>query len=483
MPKFNATQLGLIIGPLFFIICWLLPPPDGLSKAGFMVAGATAWMAAWWLTEAVPMYLTAMLPMALFPLSGAVDIQTTAAPFGSYLVWLLLCGFTLAAAIEKWNLHQRIALGIILRTGTAPSRIIMGFMIATAFLSMWISNTATSVMMVPIGIAVAATLSGRPGGDDDDFGKALMLSIAYSASVGGMSSLVGTPTNLIFASAVQEMFEIEVTFQKWMLIGVPVASIILVGIWYYLTQIAFSFRGQSTTEGKRVIEDRYRALGRPSSAEKRVGLVFGLVAVAWICRSYLLKPIFPLINDTTIGLIGVVALFLIPAGVSSSEDEKESPTLLDWATVQQIPWGVLLLIGGGLAIAQGFTATDLAAWIGERLEALSSLPFFLLLLLLISGVNFLTEVTSNMATTSILMPILGVTATAIGVDPLILMAAATLAAGCAFMLPIATPPNAVVFGSGYLQMKDMVRVGFGINVFSILVIALLSYFYLGAVWS
>lgn len=471
----SPRSIGLYLGPLLFLVLWLLPNPSGLSKEGMMIGAATLWIAIWWLTEAVPIFLTALLPLVLFPLSSALDVKATAAPYGSWLVWLLFCGFALAAAIEKWQLHRRIALKIILITGTSPQRIILGFMLATGFLSMWISNTATSVMMVPIGMAVASTLSGQPGGDDDDFGRAIMLSIAYAASIGGMASLIGTPTNLIFASAVSDIFEIEVTFQQWLAIGLPTSTVLLFGAWFYLTRFAFDFPKTDQGQGKQEIERRYAALGPLSTAEKRVAIVFGLVALAWISRSFVLKKLFPLINDTTIGLIGLLLLFLLPSGRDTANEEEK---LLDWPTVRQIPWGVMILIGGGLSIAAGFTATDLASWIGQQMEGLQVLPTALLLLFLVTVVNFMTEITSNMATTSILMPILAVMAQAVGISPLVLMAAATLAAGCAFMLPVATPPNAVVFGSGYLTIGNMAKVGLRMNIFSILVIVLLALFWI-----
>lgn len=466
----NRKTVFCILGPALFLLAALLGPPETLSRPGWMVAAATVWIALWWLTEAVPIYLTALLPLLLFPLSGAIDVKTTAAPYGHWLVWLLFCGFVLAAAIEKWGLHRRIALSIILLTGTSPPRIILGFMLATAFLSMWISNTATAVMMVPIGAAVATTLSGKPGEDDDDFARAIMLGIAYAASIGGMASLIGTPTNLIFASAVSDILGQEITFERWLAVGLPTSSILLVGAWVYLTHFAFDFPRQDAGQGRAEVEKRYAELGPIGVAEKRVAAVFGLVALAWMSRSFVLTAVFPLINDTSIGLAGVFALFLIPAGDPAAPRAR----LLDWPTVQNIPWGVLVLIGGGLAIAAGFGATDLAGWIGKGLSGLRVLPYVLLLLALVAAVNFLTEITSNMATTSILMPILAVLATAIGADPLVLMGAATLAAGCAFMLPVATPPNAVVFGSGYLTIGHMARVGLRMNLFSILVILLLA---------
>lgn len=481
MKRSLSQLVGLILGPAIFVILWISAPPVGLSKAGMMVGASTLWIAIWWLTEAVPIYLTALLPLVLFPLSGALDVKTTAPPYGSWLVWLLFCGFALAAAIERWGLHRRIALRIILTTGTAPDRIILGFMLATFALSMWISNTATTVMMVPIGMAVATTLSGAPGGDDDDFGRALMLSIAYSASIGGMSSLIGTPTNLIMASAVSDIFDLEITFQHWLIVGLPTGLILLSFAWVYLTRIAYSFYGQSAKAGRSRIEEQYRELGPPSKAEVRVGLVFGLVALGWIRRSALVK-FLPFLNDTTIGLIGVFALFLLSSGSKVQHPKPGEATLLDWATVQKIPWGVLILIGGGLAIAGGFTKTDLAEWIGQQLNILEFLPPLILILLLVTAVNFLTEITSNMATASILMPILAVTAQAVGIEPLVLMAAATLAAGCAFMLPVATPPNAVVFGSGYLNIPDMAKVGLRMNLFSIVIITLLAFFWIPLVW-
>ncbi len=482
MPPTSLQRIGLLLGPLVFFLFCFLPLPEGLGKPGMMVAACTCWMAIWWLTEAVPIYLTAMLPLILYPIAGVMDIKAAAPPYGSWLVWLLFCGFSLAAAIEKWNLHKRIALRIILATGTAPDRILLGFMIATAFLSMWISNTATAVMMTPIGVAVAVTLSGVAGGEDDDFAKALLLSIAYSASIGGISSLIGTPTNLIFANAASELLEMEISFQKWLSIGLPIGIGLLLICWIYLSRFAFSFKGQSGQAGQQVVKEQYRALGPASRAEKRVGLVFGVVALSWISRDFLLSRAFPLMNDTTIGLIGVFLLFVLPSGTKRHKNSRTSVPLLDWPSVQNIPWGVLLLIGGGLAIAEGFKVTNLASWIGSQLGQLESLPFFLLLLVIVTIVNFLTEITSNMATVSILMPILAVTGQAMQVNPILLMVAATLAAGCAFMLPISTPPNAVVFGTNYLRIQDMARVGFAINLFSILFISLVVYYYTPLVW-
>lgn len=482
MPPTRLQRIGLLLGPLVFFVFYLLPAPAGLSKPGMMVAACTCWMAIWWLTEAAPIYLTAMLPLILYPIAGVMDIKDAAPPYGSWLVWLLFCGFSLAAAIEKWGLHKRIALRIILATGTAPDRILLGFMLATAFLSMWISNTATAVMMVPIGVAVAMTLSGMPGGDDDNFAKALLLSIAYSASIGGLSSLIGTPTNLIFANAASELLQIEISFQKWLVIGLPIGIGLLLICWIYLSRFAFSFRGQSGLAGKQIIEEQYRALGPASSAEKRVGLVFGIVALGWISRDFLLSRAFPFMNDTSIGLIGVILLFVLPSGTKQYKNSRATVPLLDWPTVQNIPWGVLLLIGGGLAIAEGFKATDLASWIGSQLGLLKSLPFFLLLLAIVAAVNFLTEITSNMATVSILMPILAVTGQAVEVDPMLLMVAATLASGCAFMLPIATPPNAVVFGTKYLRIQDMAKAGLWMNILSILFLSLMVYYFMPLVW-
>jgi sodium-dependent dicarboxylate transporter 2/3/5 len=389
-------------------------------------------------------------------------------------------GFMIAMAIEKWNLHKRIALNTIAFIGTNIQRIILGFMIATAFLSMWISNSATSLMMLPIAIAVVTQLSQNSNPDEfksNRIGKALMLGIAYSASIGGISTLIGTPTNIILAGVVKEMYGYEISFSQWMIFGLPISIILLFLCWLYLVKWAYPFEKDfSVAGGKEEIYRQLKQLGSMTVEEKRVSWVFGLVSFAWIVRSFLLQEFIPELDDTIIAIAGVLVLFVIP---SSNPKTK----LLDWKTAEKIPWGILLLFGGGLSLAEGFKETGLATWIGSQFVFLDFIAFGLFLLIIIAVVNFLTEITSNVATASMILPILAAVSLSMNVHPFGLMVGATLAASCAFMLPVATPPNAVVFGSGYLSIPDMFKAGLWMNIFSILLITLFTYYILPLLWN
>ncbi|HSI71199.1 MAG TPA: SLC13 family permease [Gillisia sp.] len=468
----------LASGPLIFIIMQIIGAPDTLPEAAYDVLGVTIWMALWWVTEVVPIAVTALLPIVLFPLTGAVPIDTTTAAYGHKYVFLYLGGFMLAVAIEKWNLHRRIALTIIYFIGSNIKMIILGFMIATAFLSMWISNTATSVMMLPIGTAIISQLKDNPDTIENEnslFGKALMLAIAYSASIGGIGTLIGTPPNLIFAGIVEQMYGIKISFLQWAILGMPVSFLLLFICWKYLVNFAFQF-GESTLPGGKAEINRLKSgLGSIGKQEKRVMWVFVLTAFFWISRPFLLQPIIPFIDDTIIAIIAAVCLFIIPAG-------DNDRNLLTWEEAVNIPWGIILLFGGGMALAKGFGDTGLAVWIGEQMINLQNLPLLLLVLILVASVNFLTEVTSNLATTAMLLPILATMALALEIHPYTLMVSATLAASCAFMLPVATPPNAVVFGSGHLRIPDMMRAGLWMNLISIFIITLLVYLVLPLLW-
>lgn len=471
----------LILGPLIFIIFQNLTPPSGMSEAAFTVLSVTIWMALWWVTEVIPIAATALIPIILFPVTNALDINATTASYGHKYVFLYMGGFFVAAAIERWNLHKRIALNIIHLIGTNVKMIILGFMVATAFLSMWISNTATSVMMLPIGTAIITQLQDNPHTDKNEnkiFGKALMLAIAYSASIGGIGTLIGTPPNLVFAGIVEELYHIEISFFKWAMLGIPISFIMLALCWKYLTSIAFRFKQKEFPGGKTEIKNQLNALGKISISEKRVLIVFIATAFCWITRSFLLQKFLPFIDDTIIAICAGILLFVIPAGVKKNKKLK----LLNWEEAVKIPWGIILLFGGGMALAKAFSDTGLAVWIGEQLGNLENLPLFLLLLILVSAMNFLTEVTSNTATTAMLLPILAPMALALNLHPYLLMVGATLAASCAFMLPVATPPNAVVFGSGHLRIADMMKTGFWINIFSIALICLIVYFILPKLW-
>lgn len=472
---FTRYFLSLIGGPIGFILIINMNLPEGMTPEGLSVLATTVWVAIWWISEAVPIPATSLIPLVTLPATKAVSISAVSAAYGHNLVFLYVGGFILALAIEKWNLHKRIALHIINLVGTSERLIILGFMIATGFLSMWISNTATSVMMLPIGMAIVSQLKSSSNGLlGEGFGKALMLGIAYSASIGGISTLIGTPPNLVLASVVQEYYHLDLDFAKWMAMVFPIALIMLMLCWYYLTHFSFKVKSEPLSGGKNEIKKQLENLGKITFEEKMVLAVFFSTAFLWITRTFLITKILPSIDDTIISLSAAIVLFIIPA--------KKEKTIMNWETAVKLPWGIVLLFGGGLAIAEGFKSTELATWLGSQMHVISGSSTFTVLLSVVTLVNFLTEITSNVATTAMILPVLAPLAETIGENPILLMTGATLAASCAFMLPVATPPNAVVFGSGYLKMKDMVLTGLALNIISILVITLYLYFVLPFYW-
>ena len=474
----TSRRIGFILGPLLFVLILLFFKPEGLSPEARAVLASTAWIAVWWITEAIPIAVTALLPIVLFPLTGGLGLNDTTSAFGHKYVFLYMGGFIIAIAIEKWNLHRRIALNIIHVIGSDIKKIILGFMVATAFLSMWISNTATSVMMLPIGIAIITQLKDNPATIENEtqlFGKALMLAIAYSSSIGGLATLIGTPPNLVLAGVVLDTYDYEITFLQWFMFGFPIAILLLFICWKYLTNYAFSFKQKEFPGGKQEIKRLRLALGKVSYEEKMVALVFGTTAFFWITRSLLFDKLLPGLDDTIIAIVFAVVLFLIP-----SKDKKVK--LMDWDDAVKLPWGIILLFGGGMALANGFESSGLAQWLGNQMTTFAGMTTILLLLLLIAAVNFLTEITSNLATTAMLLPVLAPMALTVDIHPFVLMVGAAVAASCAFMLPVATPPNAVVFGSGYLRIPDMVRKGFVMNIVSIIILTAFVYFVLPMLW-
>ena len=478
----NAKNIGLFLGPILFILVRLVIEVEGLSDEANAILASTLWIATWWITEAIPIAVTSLLPIILFPLSGGLSISETSSSFGHRYIFLYLGGFILALAIEKWNLHRRIALKIISLIGTNVRKIILGFMVATSFLSMWISNTATAVMMLPIGIAIVKQMSNLKSTDKKEniiFGKSLMLSIAFSASIGGIATLIGTPPNLVFAGILQEIYNVEISFLKWFIFGLPISILLIIISWLYLTRIAFNFKQKEFKEGEIEIKNELNNLGKISYEEKVVLSVFILTGMAWISRSFLLNIFIPSLDDTIIALICGVSLFLLKTKNKNGFKER----IMNWEDAVKLPWGVLLLFGGGLAIAQGFQSSGLANWIADNLTKLNGFSLIIILMVVIAAVNFLTEITSNLATIAMLLPILAPTAIILDVHPFILMVAATLSASCAFMLPVATPPNAVVFGSNYLKISDMVRVGILMNLISIIIILIMVYYILPIVWN
>lgn len=472
-------SIFILLGPISFITVWLLGPFGDMSIEAHAILACTSWIAIWWITEAIPIAATSLLPLVLFPLTGGLDIKSTAAAFGNKMIFLYLGGFIIAIAIEKWNLHRRIALNVISLIGTNMNRMVLGFMIATAFLSMWISNTATTVMMLPIGLAIISQLTASGKMDKviaHNFGKVLMLGIAYSASIGGISTLIGTPTNLILTGVVEEFFEYDISFGNWFLLVFPISFILLIICWKYLVTYSFSLGSKTLPGGKQEILERLKELGKLTFEEKLISIVFVTIGLAWILRSFLLVKILPGIDDAIIAIIGAVVLFMLPA---KSKDETR---ILKWEDCKTIPWGIILLFGGGLAIADGFKSSGLAVWIGSQTSLLEGLSLLFILIIVVAAINFLTEITSNVATTAMLLPILAPISQVLDVHPFVLMFGATMAASCAFMLPVATPPNAVVFGSGYLKIKDMMKTGFLLNLISIVIISVYVYFMLPVVW-
>lgn len=470
----RAQTIGLILGPLILLATLVLPAPADMSGSAWAALGMMLLMATWWATEAIPIPVTALLPIVLIPALGIDSIKAATSPYANPLIFLFLGGFTLGLALQRWNLHKRIALAILLAVGSQPRRQVAGFMLATAFLSMWVSNTATSIMMLPIGVSVINLVADDGSDDARRFAVALLLAIAYSASVGGIATLIGTPPNALLAAYLADNHDISVGFAQWMLMGVPVSAVMLVLIWWWLTRSGFSLGDSDESAG--LIRRQFRELGPLSRGERRVAVVFVVTAAAWIFRPLLSDALMPWLNDTIIAIAAAVALFLIPV------DRKRGEFVMNWKTANDMPWGVLLLFGGGLSMAGAISASGLAEWIAESLSVVGVMPVLAMLALVAAVIIFLTEVTSNTATTAAFLPLMGALAVSQGMAPELLAVPAAIAASCAFMMPVATPPNAIVFASGHMQIGDMIRAGFVLNLLAILVVTLLGYALMGLVF-
>lgn len=486
MKEYGKRQrIGLIAGPVLFLAILAMPAPADMSAEALRVSAVALLMAAWWISEALPIPATALLPIVLFPVLGVMKTGEVTASYGHPLIFLFVGGFFIAMAMEKCNLHERIALHVIRWVGTSPARLVLGFMVATAFLSMWISNTATSMMMLPIGLAVvreARTLLAEQGSaigasvGDFRFAVALMLGIAYAASIGGVATIIGTPPNAVLVGMIDRLYGQQITFASWMLFGVPLSVVMLVLSWLYLVRIAYRPEIDELPGGRALIESQIKRLGAMSPAEMRVLAVFAAVALAWILRGFVDIDALALVTDTTIAIAGALALFVIPA------DFRKGEFLLDWAHAVRIPWGVIILFGGGLALAGAFQASALDQWLGAQLSVLQGAPMIVVLLAVVLVVVFLTEITSNTATASVFVPVMAGLAVAMAVHPFALTVAAGVAASYAFMLPVATPPNAVVFGSGYLSVPQMAKAGLWLNLLGALLITLFLYLWLPLAW-
>ena len=471
-------RIGLFLGPALCLLLLLLPVPDGMSPAGMKVAAVTVLMATWWIMESVPIAATALLPIALFPLLGVMPTANVTPAYANHLIYLFMGGFLIAMAIERWQLHKRIALHTIRIVGTSPRQVIFGFMFATAFLSSWISNTATAMMMVTIGMAVLTQMSGvNPAANEEDrartdFGTALMLGIGYSASIGGIATLIGTPPNAILAGVLEKQYGYVIGFTDWMLFGLPVSLVMLLITWLYLTRLAFRAQMNHVGGSRAAIDRELEALGPMSRQERRVLVVFALVVFAWIGRGFVDAPAFDSLADSSIAMIGALLLFVIPA------DWKRGEFLLDWKTAARIPWDIIVLFGGGFALATGFASSGLTEWLGGQLAVLHNVGLIVTLLAVVLLVIFLTEVTSNTATASLLLPVMTGFALATEIHPLFLMVGVALSASFAFMLPVATPPNAIVFSSRQVTIPQMARAGIGLNLIATVLIVLAISLYL-----
>lgn len=468
----NVKGFGLTTGIICFIITLLFGPPVGMNLEAWRVAGVGLLMAFWWMTEAVPIPVTSLIPLALFPVLQIADIKSAAAPYAHPLIYLFLGGFLIAEAVQRANLHKRIALFILSGTGNTPQAVVGGFMLASAFLSMWVSNTATTLMMLPIGISVVHLVTSNTDLSKESirkFGVLLMLAIAYSSSVGGIGTLIGTPPNALMAGFLEDTYGIVIGFAEWMLIGLPIVFLGLPMVYLVLTRGLFRPDFKTLPGGRALFKTEYQRLGEMSIREKRVFGVFVGVAVLWITRPLiLLTGVISGLSDTGISIAGAILLFIIPAG------SKDSERLLDWASATRIPWGVLILFGGGLSLAAAISGSGLSTWIGGSLGQLSALPTLALVLIFTVVVIFLTELTSNTATAAAFLPVVGSVAVALSLNPLTFVIPATIAASCAFMLPVATPPNAIIYGSGLLKLSDMARAGILLNVLFAILITLMT---------
>lgn len=492
-----VRRLGLAVGLVAALLIYLVMPAD-VPHAATLTAATAVLMAVWWMTEALPIPATALVPLVVFPvLNPEVGFDDVGASYGNNIIFLFMGGFMLALAMQRWNLHKRIALAIVGAIGTSPALLILGFMIATGFLSMWVSNTATAVMMLPIGVSVlvlvnrlrledAARKGEEPGeGVDPDleaegsagtassavrssFGTALMLGIAYAASIGSLATIIGTPPNALLAAHMSQEFGVTIGFGRWMVVGAPIAVVFLLIAWLLLTKVMFKPEISEIPGGAELIREERRGLGRISSGEVRVLSVFVLAALSWVFIPLIWQIAGaddPPIGDAGIAMIVALLLFALPAGAA------RGVRLLDWDAAVKLPWGVLLLFGGGLALSAQFSSSGLTEWIGEVTAGIGGLPVVLIVAIVAAGTLFLTELTSNTATAATFLPVATAVAVGIGVDPMLLAIPVALAATSAFMLPVATPPNAIAYGSGYVRIPQMAAAGLWLNLIGIVLIS------------
>lgn len=458
--------VGLLVGIALLLATIFLPAPSGMSDAAWKAAGLMFMLAAWWSTEAIPIPATSMLPIVLIPALGLGTVAQATSPYANPIIFLFMGGFVLGLAMQRWHLHKRIALTVLLAVGSKPSHQIGGFMIATAFLSMWVSNTATAIMMLPIGLSVVSMYEHEDSEAVRKYAVALLLGIAYAASIGGIGTLIGTPPNALLAGFLASEYDIQIGFGQWMLLGVPISVTMLLVVWIMLARKDFGLTG---TDSRDLLRQQLADLGPMSRGEKLVAIVFLLTAAAWIFQPVLAKT-FPWLNDTVIAIASAIIMFMIPVNL------KKREFLMTWESASAMPWGVLLLFGGGLSLAAAISSSGLAVWIAESLGIFGTLSALIMVLLITSVILFLTEVTSNTATAAAFLPLVGALALAQDVSPLLYAVPAAVAASCAFMMPVATPPNAIVFGTGHMKISDMINAGFKLNLAGVAIVGIMAYY-------
>ena len=470
---FIKNNKGFLFGVISAIVVLLFPTPESLSYEAHKTAALFLLMGVWWATEAVPVPVTALVPLATFPVLGIVDIQAAANPYANKTIYLFFGGFLLATAIQKWDLHKRIALFVLENVGSNGASLVLGFMVTAALISMWVMNTATTIMLLPIGLAVITvvkeTVKGLSEEETENFQLSLLLGIAYGATIGGMSTLIGTGPNGMLAAFMSDNYNLDISFVDWMKVGVPLSAVMLPSSWLILTRVIYPVKFETSQETTDLLATMKQELGSFDGPEVKVFFVFVATALAWMFRTVIDDiPGLTGLSDAGIAMISALFLFLLPSG----HEEKKGP-LLEWQDAQEnVPWGLLVLFGGGLSLANAVQSTGLAIWIGNLIP--SGISIVLIVILVVTLIIFLTELTSNMATTATFLPVVAALAIQSEFDPILVTAAVALAASCAFMLPVATPPNAIVFGSGLIKVPQMAKAGFLLNVLGIIVVSLVA---------
>ncbi|MEJ2129841.1 MAG: DASS family sodium-coupled anion symporter [Woeseiaceae bacterium] len=463
--------IGLVAGPVLAAMMLLSDSPAGLPPAGWATAAIAVLMAIWWATEAVPIAVTALLPVACFPMVGAVNMVDATAPYANKVIYLFRGGFVVAFAMQRWNLHRRIALNVLQHVGGSGRLLVGGFLFSSALISMWVMNTSTAMMLTPVAISVIGVIHASIKELDDkgreDFQYALLLAVAYGSTIGGLTTLVGTLPVAMFAAFMLESYGTVISFANWISVGIPVALVMLPLCWFVLTRWVFDVSFKTSGEGRTELKKLRDELGDITTPEIRIAIVAAIMIVAWVGRPIWIQlPGLSALDDTGIAITGAIAMFVIPSG------DPRDPLLLRWEYAEKLPWGVILLFGGGLSLANAFIVTGLAEWLGVVLQGLGTLPLVILVLAVAALIIFLTELTSNTATVATFLPVAGAVAIQSGYDPIVLTVPITLAACLAFMLPVATPPNAIVFGSGLLTIPKMMRAGLAINIVGIAVVTM-----------